>query len=88
MSNVITMQEEKTKREESKPYRQEEITFINGGITLSGTLTLPDKAIRHPAVVLKTGSGPLNRDGTHPAISGFKPFWIIANQLTLKGIAV
>ncbi|MDE5785440.1 MAG: lysophospholipase, partial [Duncaniella sp.] len=70
-------------------YRQEEVTFNNGDITLAGTLTVP--AIRsfskngYPAVVLITGSGRQNRD---EEILGHKPFAVIADHLTRAGIAV
>jgi uncharacterized protein len=67
------------------PYREEEVKFTNGDITLAGTLTLPPDAGPHPAVVLITGSGPENRDED---IFGFKIFRVIADALTRKGIAV
>jgi hypothetical protein len=47
---------------EAVPYREEEVVFSNGGVTLAGTLTLPQGAGPFPAVVLITGSGPENRD--------------------------
>lgn len=47
------------------PYRQEEITFHNGDVTLRGTLTLPATKGRHPAIVLVHGSGPERRPGGH-----------------------
>lgn len=67
------------------PYREEEVGFANGDVTLAGTLTLPDSPGPHPAVVLITGSGPQNRD---EEIFGFKPFRLIADHLTRRGIAV
>lgn len=70
---------------EAKAYREEEVTFKNGDITLAGTLTLPDGAGPHPAVVLISGSGAQNRD---EEIYGFKPFAILADHLTKQGIAV
>jgi len=66
-------------------YLEEEVTFNNGDITLSGTLTLPLYPGKHPAVVMITGSGPQNRD---EEIYGFKIFKIIAEQFTNNGIAV
>jgi pimeloyl-ACP methyl ester carboxylesterase len=66
-------------------YMQEEVVFSNKDVTLAGTLTLPRTSGRHPAVVLLHGSGPLNRD---QEAFGMKPFWIIADHLTRKGIAV
>lgn len=51
---------------------------------LSGN-TNPGSAIKHPAVVLVSGSGCQDRDET---IFAHKPFAIIADQLTRKGIIV
>lgn len=76
--------EEKTP-EEAVPYKQEEIVFYNDTLRLAGTLTIPPKEGRHPAVVLITGSGPQNRD---EELFGFKPFKMIADHFTRKGIAV
>ena len=69
------------------PYYNEEVTFKNenAGITLAGTLTLPQKEGRYPAVILITGSGPQDRN---EELAGHKPFLIIADHLTRKGIAV
>lgn len=70
---------------EPVPYRSEEVTIHNGDVTLAGTLTLPESAGPHPAVVLVTGSGPQNRD---EEIFGFRPFRLIADHLTRAGVAV
>ncbi len=69
------------------PYKSEEITFANpkAGITLAGTLTVPEKGSKFPAVVLISGSGPQDRNET---IMGHKPFLVIADYLTRQGIAV
>jgi pimeloyl-ACP methyl ester carboxylesterase len=67
------------------PYDQEEVTILNGGITLAGTLTLPPTAGPHPAVVLITGSGAQNRD---EEVFGFKVFGRLAEVLTKAGFAV
>lgn len=40
------------------PLRSEPVTFTNGDVRLSGTLTLPEKNGRHPAIVYTHGSGP------------------------------
>ena len=69
----------------AEPYKEEEVTFKNGQYTLAGTLSLPEGAGPHPAVVLISGSGAQNRD---EEILGFKPFAILADALTRKGIAV
>ncbi len=67
------------------PYHAEEVTFSNGEIQLAGTLTIPEGAGPHPAVVMITGSGPQNRD---EELFGFKLFGVIADSLTREGIAV
>ena len=61
------------------PYKSEEVTVRNeqDGINLAGTLTLPEKGNKFPAVVLVTGSGAQNRD---EEIMGHKPFLVIAED--------
>ncbi|MBE0424362.1 MAG: alpha/beta fold hydrolase [Lutibacter sp.] len=76
-------------QEPVKPYayHSEDITFENknAGITLAGTLTLPQKVGVFPAVVLISGSGPQNRD---EELLGHKPFLVLSDFLTKNGIAV
>ncbi|MDR1339054.1 MAG: alpha/beta hydrolase [Prevotellaceae bacterium] len=69
------------------PYYEEEVSFENrdDGVTLAGTLTLPEKEGRFPAVVLISGSGAQNRD---EEIMGHKPFLVLSDYLTRNGIAV
>lgn len=69
------------------PYRTEEVEFTSaaGDVTLHGTLTIPDDGQRHPAAVLVTGSGTQNRD---EELFGHKPFKVIADYLTRRGIVV
>ena len=70
------------------PYIEEEVTFENPAakdVKIAGTLTLPKGNGPFPAVVMITGSGPQDRD---EAIMGHKPFLVIADYLTRKGIAV
>ena len=69
------------------PYRDEDVTYRNeaAGITLAATLTLPQGKGPFPAVVLITGSGPQDRD---EALLEHKPFLVLADHLTRKGIAV
>jgi dipeptidyl aminopeptidase/acylaminoacyl peptidase len=69
------------------PYYEEEVSFENNedGVTLAGTLTLPQKDGIFPAVVLISGSGPQNRD---EELMNHKPFLVIADYLTRNGIAV
>ena len=69
------------------PYKVEDVSFqqIHEGFSLGGTLTLPEGRGPFPVVVLVTGSGSQNRD---EEIFGHKPFWVIADYLTRRGIAV
>jgi pimeloyl-ACP methyl ester carboxylesterase len=67
------------------PYDSEDVSYENKGIHLAGTLTLPRGQGPFPAAVMITGSGPQDRDET---ILGHKPFWIIADYLARRGIAV
>ena len=69
----------------NKPYREVEVTFANGPVTLAGTLTLPNQGNNFPAVVLVSGSGPNDRDET---IMRHKPFMLLADALARTGIAV
>lgn len=74
------------------PYRVEAATVpaLDGADhTLGATITLPDASVwgdgPYPGVVLVTGSGPQDRDET---IFGHKPFMVLADHLTRRGIAV
>ncbi len=69
------------------PYREEPLAYANqaGGVTLAGTLTLPPGAGPFPVVVLISGSGAQDRDET---IMEHKPFLVLADHLTRRGIAV
>jgi pimeloyl-ACP methyl ester carboxylesterase len=69
------------------PYLEKEVLVKNekDNVELSGTLTLPEKGGPFPAVILITGSGPQNRN---EELMGHKPFLVLADYLTHKGIAV
>ncbi|CAG5068150.1 Esterase EstD [Dyadobacter sp. CECT 9623] len=69
------------------PYHSEDVTFTNNqaDVTLSGTLTLPEKGDKFPVVILVSGSGPQDRNSE---FWGHKPFLVIADYLTRQGIAV
>src|SRR5262249_46170760 len=49
-------------KEEPLPYKQEEVRFRNGNVTLAGTVTIPTTRGRHAAVVFTHGAGPDTRD--------------------------
>jgi len=69
------------------PYREEQVTFANpkAQVSLVGTLTLPPGSGPFPAAILIAGSGPQDRDET---VAGHRPFLVLADYLTRKGIAV
>ncbi len=69
------------------PYRAEDVTYVNptSGLKLAGTLTLPQGSGPFPAILLITGSGTQDRDET---VFDHKPFLLIADALTRRGVAV
>jgi pimeloyl-ACP methyl ester carboxylesterase len=68
------------------PYHAEEVVVESvPGVRLAGTLTVPQGAGPHPAVLLVSGSGPQDRD---ESLMGHKPFLVLADYLTRRGIAV
>jgi hypothetical protein len=69
------------------PYREEDVAYKNAGagITLAGTLSIPPGKGPFPAVVLVGGSGPHDRD---ESLMGHKPFLVLADALSRRGIVV
>jgi len=69
------------------PYSALDVEYDNefDGARLAGTLTLPQGEGPHPAALLITGSGAQDRDET---IFEHKPFWVIADYLSRRGVAV
>jgi len=69
------------------PYFSKDVIIENtkNNIQLAGTLTLPDSVRKFPVVILISGSGSQDRDET---IFGHKPFLVLADYLTKKGIGV
>lgn len=69
------------------PYRTVDVSVPNdaaAGVTLAGTLTLPNGDGPFPTVVFITGSGPQNRD---EELFVHKPFAVLADALARRGIA-
>jgi hypothetical protein len=66
-------------------FRNEEVTFKSGTVSLAGTLGIPAGCGPFRAVVLLSGSGPQNRDSE---LLGFRPFKIMAEYFVQQGIAV
>src|SRR5216110_3087091 len=64
-----------------------EVLFTNGKakISLAGTLTVPRGQKPFPAAILLSDSGPHDRD---ESLVGHRPFLVLADHLTRKGIAV
>jgi pimeloyl-ACP methyl ester carboxylesterase len=69
------------------PYVEEEVAYENhkAGLKRTGSLTLPRGKGPFPAVLLIPGSGAHNRD---EAVFGHRPFLVLADFLTRRGIAV
>ena len=69
------------------PYVEEEVSYRNSaaGVQLAGTFTRPRQAGRVAAVLLISGSGPQDRN---EELMGHKPFLVLADDLTRRGIAV
>ncbi len=69
------------------PYAEEEVSYenITDKVKLTGTLTLPPSKTPVPAVILISGSGAQDRNET---ILGHRPFLVLADHLTRRGIAV
>lgn len=69
------------------PYYEEEVVFENteAGIQLSGTFTKPNEKGKYPVVILISGSGRHDRDGS---MMTHRPFLVLSDYLTRKGIAV
>lgn len=68
-------------------YTSKEVQFMNAdkSVSFAGTLTVPDGVKRFPAVVIVSGTGRQDRDGT---MAGHKLFKVIADSLSRHGIAV
>ena len=69
------------------PYESIDVRYENSkySITLAGTLTLPRGNGPYPVAIIISGSGPTKRDGT---LYKHRPYQVIADHLTRKGIAV
>ena len=70
------------------PYLEEEVSYENkkAKTVIGGTLTMPkDAGKKFPAILLISGSGEQDRNEN---IAGHKPFLVIADHLSRRGIAV
>ncbi len=69
-------------------YTEADVTIPNpaaASVTLAGTLLTPDSGNKVPAILLISGAGPQDRDGT---FAGHKPFRVLADYLSHRGFAV
>lgn len=84
---TITYAQKPQEPKDISSYNSEEISFENktDKIKLAGTFTYPKNKKNVPAVILISGSGPQDRNSE---LLGHKPFLIISDDLTKKGIAV
>ena len=69
------------------PYTAEDVEYANdaAGVTLAGTLTIPEGEGPFTAAILISGSGAQDRD---EFILGHRPFLVLADHLTRSGVAV
>jgi uncharacterized protein len=68
-------------------FKSEEVNYWNttDSVHIFGTLTMPETGSKFPAVILITGSGTQDRNST---LFGHKPFKVIGEYLSERGIAV
>lgn len=69
------------------PYISQNVQYYNtdSSIHFGATITVPDDKQQHPALILVSGTGKQDRDGT---MAGHKMFLTIADYLTRNGYAV
>jgi dienelactone hydrolase len=73
------------------PYTAQDVTIRTlAGLTLRGTLTLPQRVAgtRLPAIVTISGSGTQDRDAAVTGLKAYRPFYQFADTLGRRGIAV
>jgi hypothetical protein len=85
-----SLSKDKIRPQTPKPpygYHSEEVEYDNADKSLhyGATFTRPEGDGKYPAVIIISGSGTQDRDGT---MLGHKPYWVLADYLTKNGIAV
>jgi pimeloyl-ACP methyl ester carboxylesterase len=71
------------------PYREHDITYSgSGGVRMAGTLSIPRRPRTCPAVLLLSGSGASDRNGSSLPGDGDIYYHVIADRLARAGIAV
>ena len=68
-------------------YYSEDVEYDNADKSLhyGATFTRPNGNAKYPAVIIISGSGTQDRNGS---MLGHKPYWVLADYLTKNGIAV
>lgn len=87
----IALSGEKVRPQTPKPpfgYYSEDVEYDNADKTIhyGATFTRPNGAGKYPAVIIISGSGTQDRNGS--MMNGHKPYWVLADYLTKNGIAV
>ena len=85
---VSVFAQESGRQEPASAYKSVNVIYsgANQGIQFGATLTIPQRNIPVPAVILVSGTGKQDRDGSMG--EGYKMFLIIADYLSSHGIAV
>ena len=65
-------------------YVEKEMVLSSDGYELNGTLTLPSKGDNFPVIIIVSGSGPMDKDGT---VGPNKVYKDLSQQLASKGVA-
>ena len=71
-------------------YKSKEVNFESEGLTLEGTLYLPNETSKVPAVIIVNGSGPVDRDGIYAPDPNLLPpiYKNWADWIASRGIGV
>ncbi|MEO0595676.1 MAG: alpha/beta fold hydrolase [Chloroflexota bacterium] len=88
--NALGDDTEETSQDMMVAFTEEDITFSSDDLTLEGTVTLPDSeafSAPYPAVVIVSGSGAQERDGSLAPLAEITLYADIAHYLAEIGIA-
>jgi hypothetical protein len=88
---ALSADNEKVRPQTPQPpygYYSEDVEYDNADKTLhyGATFTRPEAPGKYPAVIIISGSGTQDRNGS--MMNGHKPYWVLADYLTKNGIAV
>lgn len=85
MSLAVIMAANAFSANDAASYKSKDVKFKNDTIVFGGTLSLPNNVENAPAVILLSGTGKQDRDGS---MANHKMFVDIADYLSSHGIAV